>query len=173
LLRLASAHGWRITRKITLPADQVRAIGRKLGGPLRSVENVFVAAGSQRDRINFLQARDAAAAERVLAGLRRIHRDDFRVGRRGTLVVELSRCAPQRCHLMKQALGLLDRDVRRYRVELELALLERGDQARVNRAFVRFLRAVPAAGSGDGVGGGEGQGTAKGTGKGAGKGTGT
>ena len=140
LRRLIRAQKWNIVSWSRMPADQVAGVGARLGGPLSWVTNVMVGIGSLRYRINLFRAKDAAAAGRIAARLRRIHAKKlYRVGWSGPFLVEQPDGTPVRAHLVRTALGLLDRTVRRYRLDLELGLLERGDQAAVNRAFVLLL----------------------------------
>jgi hypothetical protein len=125
------------------PADQLQAIGKKLGGQLERLTNSQLTVHGRGIQVNLLLAADETSAAAILESLHQIkpHPFAFRTGRQ---VVEYVGESIDEALALKTSyeLGLMEKPRRvRYQVIAQLATVDSGDYMACNPLFNAFLAA--------------------------------
>jgi hypothetical protein len=120
----------------------LKGFSKKLGGRVTSLTNYMLNDGTHRFQVNLLIAASKAEAKKIMRHMNRLTAKEKhdRVFRCAHLIIEFVKAPPALMHRLRAHLGMLDRSRRVYRVEAHLALIERGDAARVNAVFNLLLR---------------------------------
>jgi len=80
--------GWEVTTDMSFPANEVRRVGRNLGGELVSLRNTVFEVNGKRVQLNIMEAADEAAANRIMLRLRDMKPADV-VLKKGVVLYEL------------------------------------------------------------------------------------
>lgn len=127
-----------VERSLEVPAAQLDAIGRKLGGKIERAANSFLRVHGRPIQVNTLYASDEAGAMAIHAAIGKMKTHPSFCVWQGRLVVEYvgkdadAALAVQTSH----ALGLLPK---RYRVTAEIATVDKADYMACNPLFNQFL----------------------------------
>jgi hypothetical protein len=135
------APGLWLTRSSEVPADQARAIGKKLGGNLSRLTNSILQVHGRALQVNVITAADETQAAAVHATLSKMKPAPYCV-RKGVTVVEYVGPETDAALAVKTSweLGLLEKPSGiRYRVVAELAAVEEADYMACNPLFNLFL----------------------------------
>jgi len=139
--------GWNVVRQFTVSADQTAAIGRRLGGKLRSLSNTILTAEGKPLRVNLLRCAAPADAATVHDAVIAAHGGSRACAlRHGTTVFEFVCKDPRLIRRAHYVLGLKPRVVT-YRVRFDAAPIEAADYMAWNRLFNAFLRWNQSGGS--------------------------
>lgn len=136
--------GFQVRGSVRVPPDELARFATRLGGRLASLTHHLLAPPQGPDvRVNVVEAKSAPEARAMAARL------GHRPGLAGHLLtasrflVEIVGATPLDQHRLAEALGLLDRTTRRYRLRLRMALVDGGDAGAINRAYNLLLDPRP------------------------------
>lgn len=136
--------GWSVTKSFIVADDQTRAIGQRLGAPMRRLSNTFLLVHGQPIQMNVLHAGSDADAATLHAAIVGMKSDPSFCARDGWRVIECTGRAATVALATKVAfeLGFRPRPrAIRYRVTAELATLEKSDYMHFNELCGLFLGA--------------------------------
>lgn len=136
--------GWSVAKSLVVPTDQTRALGEKLGAPLRRLSNTFLVVHGQTIQVNILHADSDADAATLHAAILGMKPDPAFCVRDGLRVVEFTGASATPALATKVAfeLGFRPKPKEiRYRVTAEIVMLEKSDYMRFNELCGLFFRA--------------------------------
>ncbi len=131
--------GWSVRKAVTVPPDQLEAIGQRLGGRLVSLENDFLDLNGFPARWNDVRAADDASAESVYRTMLGMRGSDF-VARRGLSIYEVAGDNVLVARRVRFAKGVPSASEATYEVTLRLALVDDLVESERNDVFNLFLR---------------------------------
>ena len=126
---------WSRTRTVTVAAAQRDAIGAKLGARLTELINYHVDAAGQPLQVNVVRCASPEDARKALDALLASGMPAEKFVRRDVVVYEFRYQNARVADKMKDLMGLYDRSARTYRVRVDVAPLDRGDDSRWNDLF--------------------------------------
>src|SRR6478672_7004806 len=128
-----------VEKAIEVNAAQVEAIGKKLGGKITRLSNIFLRVSSRPIQVNFITAADAPNATAIFKSIAKPY--PFCI-QKGALVVEYVSKEADAAVATKTSyeLGILPKPSRvRYRVTAELATVDKADYMACNPLLVELL----------------------------------
>ncbi|MDY0002717.1 MAG: transglutaminase domain-containing protein [Polyangia bacterium] len=123
-----------------MPKEELPGYSSRLGGKITELTQHRLAPPRGKElQVNVVKAASAAEARAIVAHLGRKPGLAGHLLRASRFVVEIVGASPLDQHRITEALDLLDRTERRYRLSLRMALVESGDAGAINRAFNLLL----------------------------------
>lgn len=132
-----------VERTILVSEEDAKAIGSKLGGTITRLSNNFLRVHGRAIQVNFIVAANEANAIAIQKSLEKIKREPF-VVRHGTKVVEYVGRDIDEAIAIKTSfeLGMVAKPKEiQYRVEAQLALIDKAEYMNCNPLFLAFLGA--------------------------------
>lgn len=132
-----------VDRTILVPEEDAKVIGSRLGGTITRLSNNFLRVQGRAIQANFIVAADEANAIAIQKSLEKIKRSPF-VVRQGAKVVEYVGRDIDEAIAIKTSfeLGMVAKPKEiQYRVEAQLALIDKAEYMSCNPLFLAFLGA--------------------------------
>jgi hypothetical protein len=130
-----------LQKRVEVPASQLEAFGRKLGGGVQGITNAYLRVNGRAIQVNVITADSEASAKAIHETLSKTKAAPFSL-RHDRLVIEYVGKDIDAAVATKTSyeLGLLPKPSRvRYRVTADLATIDRADYAACNPLFNKFL----------------------------------
>lgn len=131
-----------VDSSVKVDANQIELIGQKLGGKILRLTNSKIRIHGQPIQVNVIEAADATSAEAIHGSLQKIKSEPFCL-RKENIIVEYVGNNLDESVAIKTSyeLGLIKKPVvARYKIEAELAPVEKADYMSCNPLFVEFLK---------------------------------
>jgi hypothetical protein len=133
-----------LTKRVDVQSEDREAIGRKLGGRIAELTNAYLRVQGSSIQVNVITAENDSAAEAIHGALAKIKKPPFCL-RRGRDVIEYVGQGIDEALARKTSyeLGFVPKPARvRWKIEAELATIDRADYMACNPLFNQFLAAA-------------------------------